>query len=100
MGRWAQASRTGGGPTALNSIRKIVNIGGATATAEYYQPIGAGAFAAGNFESNPSSAVSLSVSQTADQTVAILFDSSIAGDTSIVYSGSIPNILTPQTISY
>lgn len=100
MGRWAQASRTGGGPTALNSIRSAVDAFTTEIDVNYFHPIGAASFILATFVSNPSAQSPISITQTATHTVQLAFSLTIAADTTLVYTGSVPNILTPQTVNH
>lgn len=100
MGRWSQRRLAGGGITPLNHIIDANNLGGFNATAEYQSNVNAAVFNGDEFLSQPSGTVSNLVVQTSTRTVTITFDDPMGADTSLAYSGTVPGILTPQTINY
>ena len=100
MGRWAQASRTGGGSTALNQMRAAVDFGSEDIDVEYTQPVAASSFAFGQHQSQPSGATSSSYTQLTPHKLRITMSDVIDTDTSLQYAGTNPNILSPDTIAH
>jgi len=100
MGRWAQASRTGGSKTALNFMRSAIDSDPVEIQVEYAQPIGASSFTPASFVTNPSAQAGTVIGQFDAHTITIQFPLDITADTTLVYSGTVPNILTPQTITH
>ena len=100
MGRWAQASRTGGGATSLNMMRAAVDFGSEDIDVEYNNPVAAGSFSVGNFSSAPRLLTSTGYTQLTAHKIRIAFGDVIDSDTTLIYAGSVPNILTPQTIAH
>jgi hypothetical protein len=100
MGRWAQASRTGGGPTGINYMLQAVDSASDAIEVTYALDVGAGALTLANFVSNPTAQAANSVAQTGRRKVEFTFPLSIAADTTLVYNGTIPNFQTPQTVNH
>jgi hypothetical protein len=100
MGRWAQRKRTGGGAPVLNYIIEATNFGGETAGAEYAYKVDANALSPAAFTSNPSGEIANTILQFDPRRIIIEFDIPQDADTTLVYSGTTPGIVTPQTIAY
>jgi hypothetical protein len=100
MGRWAQASRTGGGPTALNFMREAFDLDTTTIRVQYNNPIGASSLTPASFSSTPSLLQPTTIFPVSAHTIDLAFAASIAADTALIYAGATPNIQSPQTIAH
>jgi len=100
MGRWSQAKRASGPVTLINFITEAVDNTTLLIDLTYQSSVAAGSFAAASFVSNPSAFVAQTVAQVSSRVIRISFLGSIAADTSLTYSGTVPGILTPQTVNH
>jgi hypothetical protein len=103
VGHWSTYSRRGGGRSTAAALIFITDaniIPTDTVTAQYSGNISAAAFTPNTFLSQPIGISPDSVSQLSASQLQLNFGDSIVGDTDLVYSGAVPGILTPQTISY
>lgn len=103
MGRWAQRSRSGGGPALFNAMNGAMIVDTDRAVISFALPINAATFPAGAFTSNPSGALSTTIDVTGDDvntTLDVTFDDSLATDVSVTQTGAVPGIQTPTTVSY
>lgn len=99
MGRWAQRQRGGGGrgvvltemAAADLATESLVDVG-------YTAPIDVADFSPADFQSMPSATVGFNISQINPSVLEIDFSSDVSTDTSIEYSGTAPQVLSPQTI--
>lgn len=103
MGRWAQRRRGsgGGGSSAAPILITSVVLDGPTHTlATFSAEIDVADFTAANFSSSPSGAGGAALAQAAGNVLEIEWDSAATGDTDLTYSGTAPNVATPQTVAY
>lgn len=102
MGRWAQAKRRGGGPTAA----ALIEIIGTTIESEfevtltYNGLVDNDDFAFDDFATVPNTAIPDTVQQGAPNQLVLIWPESIAGETGINYAGDTPGVLTPQTVTF
>jgi len=74
--------------------------GGDTALVQYLLATDATQMVPQDFTSNPSGEQGDILADVTSREIQITFSGGIAGDTQLVYNGTTPRILTPQTISY
>lgn len=106
MGRWAQKKRCGGGPlnpnAPANSIVSATIIDATDAGVTFAQPVLDLEVLPGDFTSEPSGfspAATVGISDT-EFTLQFGLGDVITLDTDLVYTGTIPNVQTPETIPY
>lgn len=103
MGRSAHRKRTGAGPPTTSALIEITDatvISGTEATLTYSAAVTAAEFTPPDFESLPSAALGLQLTQTGPTQITVEYNADISTDTDVAYSGSVAGVLTPQTISY
>jgi hypothetical protein len=102
MGRWAQRTRGSGSAPGILSMQSVsINGSGSDAIFVTYQgAISAVLFNEADFSSAPSGAVGIAVSQLTPNSIRVDMDISALGDSTFTYSGSLPAVVHPQTISY
>jgi hypothetical protein len=100
MGRWAQRQRGGGGINQPIAILSATIADSTHAHAQFSRAVVAAEFNGFFFQSDPSSEVGQSVSQISAQVLEIEFAGDITSDTDLIYSGSVANVITPQTVNY
>lgn len=66
----------------------------------YSAAVTAAAFAPDDFQSFPSTEQSNSYGQVNPDEITITFSGDISGDNQVVYAGTVPGILTPQTLFF
>lgn len=100
MGRWAQASRGGGGSSPLTMIIRAIKLDATDVELEYSANVDGGIIGADTFQSQPSGTVGDSLEQILPRKIEVTFDGDITADTSVLYAGTTAGILTPQTVLY
>jgi hypothetical protein len=99
MGRWSQSRRTGGG-ASLNFMVRAVIIDTVTAHVYFDKVLEASLIDWTEWSSSTSGSVGDSATNIAPSVVALEFDNTITGDTTIVYSGTNPGIIADQSLLY
>lgn len=102
MGRWAQRRRgAGGGGTAETFIVITTNHKDSftQSTVTYSANVNSGDFAAADFVANPFGGSVTGVAQGASNQLVLTWDD-IENETSLTFSGLVPNIETPQTVLF
>ena len=100
MGRYSQRKRSGGGPPVLNHMTEAVDFDPAGITVTYSQPIDFSQLSPGAFASFPSSTSCIAITPLAAREAEYVFGFDIDTDTTLVYVGTTPGVLTPQTINH
>lgn len=104
MGRWAQRRRGrggGAGPATFIVITAATRPTNFSAELQYSATVNAGDFAAADFDSEPDTGASPTVIvQTSPSVLTLTFAVDISLDGGIHYSGTVPNIESPQDIAY
>lgn len=101
MGRWSQRTRAGGGPPPPSTLISIISFDvadGINTTALYNGVIDSADFGGADFESHPSGANVIGISQLAPNQLSLVWGSDITTDTDFVYNGTVPGVTSPQTI--
>lgn len=98
MGRWSQRTRSGGG-ASLNFIVTAVHDDPETMLLTYLNNVNASLFAPGLFTSSPSTEQSISVSQQGAKVLQVTFNVDVSADTEVIYQGTVPSVLSPQSIA-
>jgi hypothetical protein len=99
MGRWAQRQRTGGGINQPIQMIAAVGFSGTVIDIEYSAPISVLALTAADFESNPSGEAGIVRAQISPTKARVTFSGPIGSDTDVTYTGSVANVVSPQTIA-
>lgn len=99
MGRWAKASRSGGGPPSLIAMIRAEITSGTQITVTYNSAIDVANLALSVFQSSPSGSTNDTKTQVAPNKIRFGMDNTVTGDTSLVYSGTTIGVLRPQTIA-
>lgn len=100
MGRWAQRRRAGGGPPTLNYITEAAAGGAANQMfVRYAQNVDETQLIPSAFEATPSTNTGDTIDQLLPNRIRISFTGDVDTDTTLIYGGSTPGILTPQTVS-
>jgi hypothetical protein len=99
MGRWAQRTRSGGGITPLNFITTALAGGGVTIIINYSRPVDGSQLDQSAFTAEPEGEVANNLTQFDEHGIELQFPDDIAPGGTLVYDGSTPGILTPQTVT-
>lgn len=102
MGRWAQRSRSGGGPpapAALIYIASASNDGFTEVRLRYSAAVDSDDFASIDFELTPGASNPILIAQGDPDELVLTFGDS-SGATSITYNGGFPGLLSPQTVDF
>lgn len=98
MGRWSQRTRAGGG-ASLNFMTAAVHDDPETMLVDYLNNVSATAFGLTQFSTVPSGAALLTISQQGAKRIQLTWDQDVSADTQINYQGTVPSLLTPQTLA-
>lgn len=98
MGRWAQASRRGGGPLLPNLIISAVKQGAFNILLTYQRDGDLEVLADAAFETLPEELSVEEKFQFGTRTLQLTMLDAITTETQIVYDGTTPGYLTPQTV--
>lgn len=102
MGRWSQRRLAGGGTPATPLIEMTLaelTPGDAFLTVSYSAPVLDTDFTPPDFTTAISGFIAISVIQNDADTLIITFNEVLDGEGSLRYTGTVPNVRTPQTIS-
>lgn len=100
MGRWSQRRKRGGGVPLVNFMTAIQFVDNFNTLATYQYPIAANSLSPAAFLSDPSGAGTSLITQVDQRTVNIVWDDTTAGDTTVTYSGTTPQVQSPQVILF
>jgi hypothetical protein len=101
MGQWSTRTRRGGGSggTAGTNVIILAQITGPNdITLSYLEPVTAANFENNDFDVMPADFVPISIAQATAAQLTLTFDSTIVGNTEIVYTGDVINVFSPQTV--
>jgi hypothetical protein len=102
MGRWAQRSRSGGGPPLQGpiQIQTATKIGSIDIELTYDRDVTSVGFLPQDYTTNASAQAGEFLSHPTPTQVQVTFPSPVDTDVSVTYTGAEPNVLTPQTVAY
>lgn len=101
MGTWATRSRRGGGPSAAAALIFITDahpFAFGISLLTYSAPIDADDFNATDFFETSTNSLADSVGQATPDSLTVTWGEDFGPGSVIVYSGSVPGVLTPQAI--
>lgn len=98
MGRWSQRQRTGGAGSSVNYMTRVELDVDTELLITYRFPIDVSEFLNAWFDTLPDEFEPISVSNESETEVRLIFSDDVDDQTSLRYTGTNPNTLTPQTI--